>query len=188
MGNAGEKKRRTRYQILESAWRRFAAGGFDAASIEEIMRDCELTHGGFYAHFRSKGELYREAVGHAIANGWLWASMPALGGGSVEDLLRSPQLAFLAADVASAEPEVRDACRRALREISARVLGAGASEAAKLSLTAMIVGALAVARSSDDRVFRAKLVSSCEDVARLLGGGAAGPAGPAYFWEPQPTT
>jgi TetR/AcrR family transcriptional repressor of nem operon len=187
MGNAGEKKRRTRHQILESAWRRFAAAGYAATSIEEIMRDCELTHGGFYAHFRSKSGLYREAMDHALASGWLWASMPALGGNAVDDLLRSPHLAFLAADVASSEPEVRAACTRALQQVSARVLGGGASETAKLSLTAVIVGALAVMRSSDDRVFRARLASSCEDVARLLAGERA-EAAPSYFWEPQPTT
>jgi len=187
MGGAGERKQRTRRQILESAWRRFSASGFEATSIEEIMADCALTHGGFYAHFRSKSELYREAIGAALANDWLWASMPGLGRDAIDDALRSPQLGFLAADVASADPAVREGCTRALREVSRRILGGGASESAMLSLTAVIVGALAVGRSSEDRVFRARLASACEEVARLLAGERAEGA-PAYFWEPQPTT
>ena len=61
-----QHKRRTRQRILESAARLFTARGFDAVSIEDVMRDCGLTRGGFYAHFASKAALYREATGHHV--------------------------------------------------------------------------------------------------------------------------
>jgi len=55
-------KRDTREKILESARRRFNRNGFSGVSIEEIMTDAGLTHGGFYRHFAGKDELYAAAV------------------------------------------------------------------------------------------------------------------------------
>ena len=57
-----EHKRDTREKILESARRLFNRKGFSGVSIEEIMSDAGLTHGGFYRHFNSKDELYAAAV------------------------------------------------------------------------------------------------------------------------------
>ena len=55
-------KRDTREKILESARRLFNRNGYSGVSIEEIMSEAGLTHGGFYRHFRGKDELYAEAV------------------------------------------------------------------------------------------------------------------------------
>jgi TetR/AcrR family transcriptional regulator, transcriptional repressor for nem operon len=57
-----EHKRDTREKILESARRLFNRKGFSGVSIEEIMNDAGLTHGGFYRHFSGKDELYAAAV------------------------------------------------------------------------------------------------------------------------------
>jgi TetR/AcrR family transcriptional regulator, transcriptional repressor for nem operon len=55
-------KRDTREKILESARRLFNRDGYSGASIDEIMSDAGLTHGGFYRHFSGKDELYAAAV------------------------------------------------------------------------------------------------------------------------------
>ena len=55
-------KRNTREKILESARRLFNRNGFSGVSIDEIMTDAGLTHGGFYRHFSGKDELYAAAV------------------------------------------------------------------------------------------------------------------------------
>ena len=55
-------KRDTREKILESARRLFNRNGYSGASIEQIMSDAGLTHGGFYRHFSGKDELYAAAV------------------------------------------------------------------------------------------------------------------------------
>jgi TetR/AcrR family transcriptional regulator, transcriptional repressor for nem operon len=55
-------KRDTREKILESARRLFNRNGYSGVSIEEIMIDAGLTHGGFYRHFSGKDELYAAAV------------------------------------------------------------------------------------------------------------------------------
>ena len=57
-----EHKRDTREKILESARRLFNRKGYTGVSIEEIMSDAGLTHGGFYRHFSGKDELYAAAV------------------------------------------------------------------------------------------------------------------------------
>ena len=57
-----KQKRATREKILESARRLFNRKGYSGVSIEEIMSDAGLTHGGFYRHFTGKDELYAAAV------------------------------------------------------------------------------------------------------------------------------
>ena len=62
MPHAPKQKRDTRQRILESARRLFNRKGYSGASIEEIMSDAGLSHGGFYRHFSGKEELYAAAV------------------------------------------------------------------------------------------------------------------------------
>ena len=62
MPYTAQHKLATRQRILESARRLFNAKGFAAVSIEEVMAEAGLTHGGFYRHFSGKDELYAEAV------------------------------------------------------------------------------------------------------------------------------
>jgi AcrR family transcriptional regulator len=57
-----QHKRDTREKILESARRLFNRNGYSGVSIEEIMSEAGLTHGGFYRHFSGKDELYAAAV------------------------------------------------------------------------------------------------------------------------------
>jgi len=57
-----EHKRDTREKILESARQLFNRKGYSGVSIEEIMSQAGLTHGGFYRHFSGKDELYAAAV------------------------------------------------------------------------------------------------------------------------------
>jgi len=62
MPYAPKHKRDTREKILESARRLFNRNGYSGVSIEEIMSDAGLTHGGFYRHFSGKDDLYAAAV------------------------------------------------------------------------------------------------------------------------------
>lgn len=57
-----EHKHGVRQKILESARRLFNRRGFSEVTIDEIMADASLSHGGFYRYFASKEELYAEAV------------------------------------------------------------------------------------------------------------------------------
>jgi TetR/AcrR family transcriptional regulator, transcriptional repressor for nem operon len=57
-----EHKHDTRQKILDSARRLFNKKGFNEVSIEEVMSNVGLTHGGFYRYFSGKDELYADAV------------------------------------------------------------------------------------------------------------------------------
>jgi TetR/AcrR family transcriptional regulator, transcriptional repressor for nem operon len=57
-----EHKSETRQRILESARRLFNKKGYAEVSIDEVMENAGLTHGGFYRHFQDKADLYAEAV------------------------------------------------------------------------------------------------------------------------------
>ena len=61
-----EHKAETRKKIVDGARRLFKTRGYDRVSIDDIMADAGLTRGGFYAHFSSKEDLFREAVGEIV--------------------------------------------------------------------------------------------------------------------------
>jgi AcrR family transcriptional regulator len=56
----------TRKRIVDVASKRFRKEGVEAVGLAGLMADAGLTHGGFYAHFKSKEDLVREAVGDAF--------------------------------------------------------------------------------------------------------------------------
>jgi AcrR family transcriptional regulator len=62
-----EHRKETRARIIRSAQALFNRRGFTSVSIDEVMEHAGLTRGGFYNHFRTKSELYAEAVALALA-------------------------------------------------------------------------------------------------------------------------
>ena len=60
-----EHKQETRDRIVDAAATALRARGIDGVSIAEIMAEAGLTHGGFYAHFKSKDELVGAALKRA---------------------------------------------------------------------------------------------------------------------------
>jgi AcrR family transcriptional regulator len=189
------QKSRTRQRIIENAMRLFAARGYTATSIDDIMRGCDLTRGGFYAHFSCKSELYRVAIG---GTGQMHEPPLSRNGACGKDNRIDDVLgacldrechAFLAADVASDEPEVRTAYTDAFKNMSARIRGctnahSSCSEESVLSAAAMIIGTLAVARTTDDADLQRKLVASCRENARALLEPGDRHAPPVLFWAP----
>lgn len=57
-----EHKKQSRERIRMAAADLFCRYGFDQVSIAQVMKHAKMTHGAFYAHFSSKGELYSEAI------------------------------------------------------------------------------------------------------------------------------
>ena len=177
----------TRQKILQAASRLFAAKGYAGTSIDEIMRACGLTRGGFYAHFSSKAQLYSHACVHGD---WVNATLEYLETAEAVSANLAPASAFLAVDVASKTPEVRAAFTDAFMCISDKLIKhcgteAQTTESCSLSTAALIVGALAVAHTTDNPTLRQKLLASCrENVRTLLGGSDR--STPTFFWEPAP--
>jgi TetR/AcrR family transcriptional repressor of nem operon len=187
MRYANDHKERTRQNILRSASKLFAAKGFMATSIDEVMRECQLTRGGFYAHFQSKSELYRQALGLIEPIRQSTNTIEAI----LQSLLQDPNddsdeklsFAFLATDSTCADPQVRATYSDALGILSARMAAMANSNqtSAALSTTAMLIGAMVIARTVDDESLRAKLRSACTDAANSLLANSGESL--SFFWE-----
>jgi TetR/AcrR family transcriptional repressor of nem operon len=59
-----EHRQRTRERIVREAAVAIRKHGPDRIGIAGLMAKAGLTHGGFYAHFKSKDELVAEAISH----------------------------------------------------------------------------------------------------------------------------
>src|SRR5579859_5205902 len=66
MRYGSDLKEETRKKILGIAARRFRQEGVEAVGVASLMADAGLTHGGFYAHFKSKEELAAAALEQAL--------------------------------------------------------------------------------------------------------------------------
>jgi TetR/AcrR family transcriptional repressor of nem operon len=60
------RKEETRRRIVDTAARLFLEKGVDRVGVDEIMRECGLTHGGFYGYFPSKDALISQACEAAL--------------------------------------------------------------------------------------------------------------------------
>src|ERR1700741_4898111 len=73
---------RPRAEILDHAGRLFRLRGYAGTSIDDVMLAAGLTRGSFYAHFKSKDELFAQVIGSG--QGLLWklrspnAELPAV--------------------------------------------------------------------------------------------------------------
>jgi TetR/AcrR family transcriptional repressor of nem operon len=184
MAYSPRHKPATRQKILRAANRLFAVSGYEGTSIDEIMSACGLTRGGFYAHFASKAQLYREACSHGA---WLEAMLSEYLETSSPAGKPSPECAFPAGDIASKTPEVRAAFAAAFSSISRKRSCSRphdrVDENIRLSAAALVIGALAIAQTTDDQGLKDKVYASCkETAATLLIGSQLSTA--TFFWEP----
>ncbi|MES9861405.1 MAG: TetR/AcrR family transcriptional regulator [Candidatus Thiodiazotropha sp. LLP2] len=187
MPYSAKHKQQSRKRILESAARCFLHQGYDQTGINEIMRDAGMTHGAFYAHFSCKSELYDKAMTYAAKNGRFTAHLVKDKRGKewfqevLEGYLDKKHLdgeempcplAFLATDIATREPEVRDTYTRLYKKMN-RILGRYTDHRGKQSeelyaLTAMMIGGVALSRAVNDPKLVERLLKSCRDAATRL--------------------
>ena len=193
-----EHKEATRARILRSAGRLMRRKGIGNTSVEALMRASGLSHGGFYAHFASKGALVAEAVrgvmresGRAwlesvarVGRGWL----PVFLGGylnrrHLEDREHGCLMPSLAAELARSPEEVRRAFEEELRGLVAflEALPGDASDRRELALAtiALSVGGISLARAVADPALADEILRACRRVGRNMDKPSAGGAGAA---------
>lgn len=161
-----DHKAKTHQRIIDEAALRFRRDGIGATGLQPLMKALGLTHGGFYAHFKSKDDLVETALRHAAEE--LTATSEALAKDAEEPLTR-----FIASYLSSAHranpgagcplptmsaelgqrgeaSEITDALiRDRLALIEENLPGDDAAEQSVLLLSAM-VGALLLSRSVKD--------------------------------------
>src|SRR5476651_1911283 len=67
MRYSADHKAQTHQRIIKEASVRFRRDGISATGLQPLMKALNLTHGGFYAHFKSKDDLVEKALQAAAA-------------------------------------------------------------------------------------------------------------------------
>jgi TetR/AcrR family transcriptional repressor of nem operon len=157
-------------RIVKEASRLFRERGFENVSVGEVMKAAGLTHGAFYAHFRSKEELEAAAIayGQEVSLDRVQRSYEVKRGKeSYADRYLSARhrdhpgdgctMAALAQEVARSTPELKEALERGLEEILS-AMGGNRKEA--LFQTAAMIGGIALARAVHDRRLSDEILES----------------------------
>jgi TetR/AcrR family transcriptional repressor of nem operon len=166
-----EQMAENRRRILDEAGRLFRAKGFDAVSVAEVMKAAGLTHGGFYGHFSSKDDLVAQTLGHVLTPG----TSEGADLSAYLDAYLSPEhrdnaadgcpTAGLAADIrhqtAPARVAMTDGLRSQIDRISAALPDMSADEKRRAAIGswAAMVGALILARASDDKALSDEILA-----------------------------
>ncbi|MDH5784431.1 MAG: TetR/AcrR family transcriptional regulator [Chromatiales bacterium] len=183
-----DHKQQSRERILQSAARLFTRRGFEGTSINEIMADARLTRGAFYAHFKSKHDLYAQAISGAPLfsplarpkpedvdqQAWLLQLVSEyLSMGHINEAEMPCPLAFLITDVALNDREAREAYTEVFLKMS-RILRMATRTGSRLdrervmAITSMMIGGVAIARTLTDEKAQLGLLRGCRRVASEL--------------------
>lgn len=163
----------TRVKILKSAASLFAQLGFANVGINEVMEEAGLTRGAFYAHFKSKAQLYEEAMvigardsmdllpEHADLRSFVEGYLSE--GHRNGDSMRCP-LAFLASDVGQRESKVRNTYTKIYEGFVDRIEDYGLDRETSLRTSILMIGGVAIARALNDDKLIEELFEACRQV------------------------
>jgi TetR/AcrR family transcriptional repressor of nem operon len=178
-----EKAAENRETIVKAAGALFRERGFSGIGVADIMQAADLTHGGFYRHFKSKDDLAAEAsrlvMGNSVTS-WnrLMDETPAKPFDAILNHYLSPRMrdemsrgcafASLGADAARQGKPVRKAFAEGLRPLidilTKLVPGASKATRRRKALAAMsqLVGAMVLARAVDDTAFSDEILAAAK--------------------------
>lgn len=194
MGNSQADKAESHDRIVRTASSRFREIGVEGIGVADLMKEAGLTHGGFYRHFASRGELVDEAIERALHDGaqgafaaeansklskqaLLYALVDwYLGTGHRDGLATSCAVTSLASDVARSGARARAAYARqvsAYLELFMRLMPGDDKPKARrvkaITAWSMLVGALSMARAvNDDKLSNEILKTAADNVKALL--------------------
>lgn len=155
-------------RILDAAARAVRKHGYTGVGVADVMKEAGLTHGGFYAHFKSRDALLAAAVEHAGIDSAKFMSrrMAALlerGASPVRALVEAYladehvqatehgcPVAALGTEMPRQADEVRDVSRQrvaALIDIVRQTLPPDSPKEQAFALAASLVGAVQLARA-----------------------------------------
>ena len=192
MPYSAQHKHETRARIVESARILFNRHGFEDVTIDRVMEVAGLTRGGFYNHFKSKEELYGEAVSSFLmGRGAQWRASAGVDPGHpspeiarrmiesylspehLEDLEGQCPMIALPSDVARAGPEVQSSYQELLEAMVGlfeRGLEKQCNDARgkALSLAALCVGGMILARTLPNSTLAEEIRAAAHDTANVM--------------------
>ncbi|EJL25271.1 transcriptional regulator [Caulobacter sp. AP07] len=167
-----DHKQQTRERVLKAAAKALRAEGPHRIGVAAVMAEAGLTHGGFYAHFKSKDDFVAAAVGQMFVEGRarldraVEGRTPAEGLAAYLDFYLSAAhrdtrtagcpLPFLSADAPRLATPSRERFAQGVADLTGRLaqvlaeLGRADAEEAAGSMLSEMVGAVALARAEPD--------------------------------------
>ena len=182
----------TRASIVLSARKLFNRYGFDGVSVQQIMAEAGLTHGGFYRHFASKSDLYAEVLECFFTDpkwnaSWegVHVDLAASDAGAqivraylsrqhLEEVENSCPMVALPSDVARSNEKAKRAFQTVFEAMVALLQrslarNGGSNRTSALAIAALCVGSMVIARASEGRDLANELRSAAMEVALKLG-------------------
>jgi TetR/AcrR family transcriptional repressor of nem operon len=183
MGHSRESKAETHDKIVQTAARRFREAGLQGIGIADLMKEVGLTVGGFYKHFASRDDLVAEAV-EAADNTWDSMIAKAIEKETPNDDLHDQLVGryldvahrdapgngcvfgALAGDLARSGPRARDVATTRLEHALAHLTSvfrdrrAPAARAAAIVLYCTLVGAVSLARATNDDALSREILTT----------------------------
>ena len=192
MGHSRAEKAKTHQRIVALASKRFRQKGLAGIGIADLMKEADLTVGGFYKHFKSRDDLVAEAVGSALGF-WKRQVDAAASGGPpvtyeslVDDYLSETHrnhpgtgcpVGALAGDIARSDKRTRALVTGQIRDdiaLLANLIHGGNEEEKGTARSQAIltycalVGAIGVARAVSDQELSREILKAL--AVRLKGG------------------
>ena len=181
----------TRAKILAAAAALFRQRGFEGVGIDDIMAAAGLTRGGFYAHFKSKADLFAKVLAMEPAftrmlaerqgrtrqdalDGALDVVATYLDPDHINYVTTTCPMVSMARDVDHAGAEGRAALTKVVTDLTALLKNGMADtnadklDARALSVLALCVGGATIARTAANKQFAAKVLNACEAEAQKL--------------------
>ena len=193
MGHSKAEKEKSHRRIVKTAAARFRERGVDGIGLADLMKEADLTHGGFYGHFASREELVAEAVecalhdgGEAVAAVASTKQPPAAVLGLLVDaylslahrdgLATSCAVTTMANDVARSNARARSAYTKQVEiylELLAKLIATEkrkSRRAKAIAALATLVGAVSMSRAvNDEKLSRELLKSVADELKAQLG-------------------
>jgi len=157
-------------RIVKEASRLFRERGFENVTVAEVMKAAGLTHGAFYAHFKSKEDLERAAIayGQQLSAGRARSyGATRKGRRAYADRYLSPRhrdnpdegctMAALAQEVGRSTPELKAAFEQGLEDILA---AGGADRKEAIFHAAALIGGVVLARAVHDEKLSDEILES----------------------------
>jgi TetR/AcrR family transcriptional repressor of nem operon len=178
-----EEAAANRARIVAVASNLFREKGFNGIGVADIMQAADLTHGGFYGHFKSKDDLAVEACQAAMAkSASVWTQRVAdapdrplealykeyLAPRKRDDAGHGCCFAVLGADAARRGKPVRAAFAAGLTSLTDILMKfvPGASKAARrrkaFAAMSQLVGAMVLARAVDDPALSDEILAAAK--------------------------
>lgn len=182
MRYSADHKAQTHERIVKEAAARFRRDGIGATGLQPLMKALGLTHGGFYAHFKSKDELVEialraatEEMGALVADkfnqdkpleGFIDMYLSDAHRDHPERGCPLPTMAAELGQRGQPSPSVDSAVQHRAGLIAQALGNSKEAQAQSLVMLSTLIGALVLSRSVEDQEFAARILTTAREALK----------------------